>query len=117
MYNFSDDHELPPRLVFSLETRKASSHNTEKKNCGKIAINEALILNNVEYDLSSVICHHGKLISSGHFTVFIKKMGSWYHLDDDSCQKVVDTGKFFSAIASGSRYTAYIVVYSKNNTS
>ena len=43
-----------------------------------------------EYDLNSVICHHGKYIPIDHFRVCTKKKGTWFHfdvIDDDSCTK------------------------------
>ena len=34
------------------------------------------------YDLVSVIVHHGSMLTSGHYTAYVRVYDRWYHMDD-----------------------------------
>jgi ubiquitin C-terminal hydrolase len=35
-----------------------------------------------KYELCSIVSHHGNQMSSGHFTAYGRRLGSWHHFND-----------------------------------
>lgn len=46
-----------------------------------------ILVEDREYDLSAVVCHKGRRLDNGHYTIYRKQDGGWYLLDDESCTK------------------------------
>jgi ubiquitin C-terminal hydrolase len=55
------------------------------------------------YTLASVVYHHGRFPTAGHYNTDLLKNGSWYKLDDDTAYKLTDLPESSS--------NCYILVY------
>lgn len=61
------------------------------------------------YKLFGVVEHHGKVLSSGHYTASVKRDDIWYHVDDTTI-----TTTSLSAVL---RKQAYLLFYLNENPS
>lgn len=99
--NFLRFVEIPETLVLSLDRFKQIENDQPKKiTAGDSAISlpETMDLADLEfgcsdelkksshtrYALSSVVCHSGSSISSGHYVTYVKYDKDWYLMDDQS---------------------------------
>jgi ubiquitin C-terminal hydrolase len=55
------------------------------------------------YSLTSVVYHHGRYPTAGHYNTDLLKNGNWYKIDDDSVYKLDDLPESSS--------NCYILVY------
>ena len=77
-------YELPPFLIIHLSRTQINSKNKKKVN-----FQETLKIQEVNYDLISVVNHIGEGINSGHYLNYSKrKNDEWYLLNDKSITKV-----------------------------
>ena len=64
------------------------------------------------YDCVAVCCHHGNNSTSGHYTAFARRGGSWFHYNDASRPSQVDGGKVTS---NEGLKDAYMIFYVKRD--
>ena len=59
-------------------------------------------------ELKAVVVHHGRTISNGHYTIFVRKSNStlWFNVDDDIIS-VVESAE----VIRQSKRDAYLVLY------
>ena len=56
---------------------------TEHKSFTSVIPEESIkLIDGTILHLTSIIIHHGKSISGGHYTCYIKRKNKWYHFDD-----------------------------------
>ncbi|KAL9644140.1 hypothetical protein ABK040_005605 [Willaertia magna] len=65
------------------------------------------------YELTSIICHHGSSISYGHYTCFIKRNNCWYHCNDETICKVDCSNDENNYEQKFNKIEAYCLFYTK----
>lgn len=108
-FNETSVWKLPRFLIFHFNR---FIHNFEENSINKNDISVDYPLTNFkfdkcttpysdfEYNLNSIICHHGTTIESGHYTCDVLKNGVWYHLNDEMIE-----------IQPEYKQTPYILIY------
>lgn len=84
-----------------------SSKRIKDNECG-----QKEILDYYKYDLCGVVNHIGSTIQRGHYISLCKSLKDpfdWYKFDDESVDKIYETGNIIDA-------NAYILFYAKNKT-
>ncbi|KAL0222856.1 hypothetical protein P9112_002246 [Eukaryota sp. TZLM1-RC] len=80
---------LPEILVIQLNRFTVTSNGSVVKNFTKVDIPQQVNLNRQSYCLSSLICHRGNELHTGHYLSYLRREGFWFMADDD-CVSVVD---------------------------
>ena len=104
---------MPSTLLLTLESRKISDGITEKKSVHPVNIPNVIKVGDAKYQISGIVVHHGDEISNGHFTVFLMKSDTWWHINDHRCFKVKDHKAMLDAVRGGASLTGYILKYRK----
>ena len=94
----------PPLALMILLKRFVSSDGKIEKVMSTVEYPDKLILRDRSYTLYSVISHHGKTISRGHYTSICRVKDKIYHFDDEDWKEV---GSFASP-------SAYMLFYHKD---
>ncbi len=88
----------PNRLVFSLNRFFYEPSGERGKINSKVQMPEIVVINGASYALKKVILHHGKSMSSGHYTTLMQnETGQWLHADDKNVLTVNKTSQDLEA--------------------
>ena len=68
-------------------TEYIREENTMQQNLFKINIKKKLLINENTYALRSIITHHSLNVNSGHFTAYVLKGNTVYHINDMVAEK------------------------------
>ncbi len=99
-------HKYPQVLIVCVKRYVNDINGNTRKINDKFTVDHKLILEENDYNLASVIHHHGRSPNSGHYTVDINRNGKWYKINDDIVFEI-DPNNIKSD-------TIYILIYCKS---
>lgn len=71
---------LPQLMILHL---KKFTNDGYKMSSPEVRVDDKLTFNNITYNLTACISHHGHSSSSGHYTSHSKYSSRWFHFNDD----------------------------------
>ncbi|KAL0228101.1 hypothetical protein RCL1_004244 [Eukaryota sp. TZLM3-RCL] len=96
---------LPQVLVLQILRFSFNKNGSVAKNQSNLIVSNDLSCDGTMYKLSSVVCHRGSDVNTGHYVTFFRQGNDWF-LSNDDCVSVVD----FDSIHSEH---SYLLFYNK----